>query len=203
MSNDAEDRGRRLFRSEVVILEADMRADIANHYSHTTMGTEEVFLERRSILQNYGDWSIIHGERFRKVGSYEREVGDQDVALVRDRVVEEVHGPVDLRMQVESEAIVGGAYYNQIIGVYNRMAAWADFMAWGGWVEADAIRTEISGVAIRSYCLYMHNLGMRVVRADILCDDFSVRTENFGIFTDNTSTETNLGTPGASETMEN
>lgn len=198
----SEEQGRRLFRGEVAILEADMRADIANHCSHTTMGTEEVFLERRSITHTHGDLSIIHGERYRKAGSYEREVGDQDVALVRDSVKEEVRGPVDLRMQVESEAIVGGAYANTIVGVYNRMCAWADFMAWGGWVEADAVRTEISGVAIRSYCLYMHNLLMRVVRADILCDDFSVRTENFGIFADNT-TENNLGTPGASETMEN
>ena len=200
---DGEGEGKRLFRSEVVILEADLRADIANHFSHTTMGSEEVFLESRYVKQNLGDWSIVHGSRYRQVGSYERDVGHQDVALIRERVEETVHGPVDVRMQVESEVIMGGAYYNTISGIYKRMAAWADFMAWGGWVEVDALRTEISGVAIRSYCMYLHNVGTRIVKANSLCDDFSVRTENFGTFTESVATETNAGTPGASETMEN
>lgn len=202
MSDDAGERGKRLFRGEVVVLEADVRAEIANQIDRTTMGTEEVFLDRSTLVQTTGDSSFVRGSRYRRAGSCTREVGEVDAAMLGSRYEERVEGGVDVRMQVESEAIMAGAYYNQVLGAYTRVAAWADFMAWGGWMEADANRTEISGLAIRSYCLLTHNTGVRAVRATSFCDDFTVRTENFTTCSDNTGSENNVSMPGAGDIME-
>ena len=57
---------------------------------------------------------------------------------------ETAHGRVTLTAEYSAEAIVGGggAYINTITHAYLRIAGWIDCMAWGGWVEADAIRCE-------------------------------------------------------------
>lgn len=199
---DPGERAHRVFRSEVVILEADLRRDVSDALMHTTMGEEDIHLENREVFLHAGQYSIVRGSRFRQVGSYERVIDNKDIAAVGEKVEEYVNGPVEVRMQVESESIVGGAYLNVIGGVYTRLAAWSDFMAWGGWLEGDLSRVEISGTAIRSYCLYAHTAGARIARASSFCDDFVLRTENFGMLVDNTATESNVGMPGAGDTLE-
>ena len=61
-------------------------------------------------------------------------------------------------------------------------------MAWGGWVEADAIRCEIALLMIHSYIGYAHASVARLTLASRMVDDFVNKFEMFGSGTKAAST---------------
>ena len=201
-SDSATSGLERLLRSEGLVSNAALRVDIAGTLSRLIGDDESVALNRRSVHAR-GDYEISRGRRSRRVdGTYERSVGEADLYAIGSVMEERVDGAVDVHASLESEIIMGGAYINTIAGAYLRVTAWADFLAWGGWVEADLARVEIAGFMIRSHMAYGHVAGARLVLASSIVDDFTTRTESFGVLNDNTLTRFDLGSPGGGITVE-
>ena len=198
-SGDSEPE--KLFRSEGLISDVDLRVDVAREMSQI-LEQESISLADRSVHVR-GDYTISLGSRSRTIdGTYERTVEEADTFQIGSVLEERVTGGVDMNVQVEGEAIMAGPYVNTIDGAYLRMTAWADFLVWGGWLEADLARIEIAGAAIRSYMAYAHAAGFRLLMARNLVDDYVNRTEIFGAFTDATMGERNLWSPGSGEMLE-
>ena len=195
--------GSRLFRSETFVSKVDLRVDLANHIQRYVSDDEQIHLREKSVLSR-GDLAEQFGSREQKVeGNYKRHVhGDDMIALQQGLISEEVRGGVEINASLESEAIIGGAYAGVFAGPFLRISAWADFLCWGGWVEADATRTEIASLMIRAMTFYAHTAGARVTCAYNLMDDFVLRLENFGVFTDNHITVMHVGSPGSGLEME-
>ena len=137
----SEDSGivQRIFRNESFVTDVDRRYDTASRYERIVLGDDRIALDemrthiRGKVVQQYG-------ERSRAARRFKRTTDNQETFLVGNRYEETVHGPVTLTAEYSAEAIVGGAYINTITHAYLRIAGWIDCMAWGGWVEADAIR---------------------------------------------------------------
>lgn len=192
-----------LFRKEGLVCDVDLRIDVAKNMSRTIFGDEEVHLDQRE-LRSRGDYVLQRKSRQRRVsGRYERTVSQTETVLAGSSVTERVDGGVKLLATVESEATIGGAYVNTIAGVSVRVCAWTDFLAWGGWLEADLVRVEIAAASIRAHMIYAHAAAVRVTVAKKLVDDWVLRTETFGTLVDNTSMKMQLGGPGSGQTMEN
>ena len=203
MATDNEgDTFSRRFREEAVVSDVDLRIDVAETISHTTLGEEAISLDRR-YAHVRGAYVLARGERDRTIaGNYTRSAGGADAFTVDTAVEEHVSGGADVSIQVESEAILAGAYVNTVAGAMGRMIAWVDFLAWGGWAEVDLTRTHIAGAFILSYMSYTHAAGARTLLANSLVDDFVLRTETFGVFTDNRAQTSHIGSPGSGETLE-
>ena len=191
----------RLFRREGIISDADLRVDVAREISAMILGDERERLVNKTVR--------IRGNSATTAGSRERRVEGDFVSHVEaetvqpaSRIDETVLGRVDLRASLEAESIVGGAYINMITGGFMRMAAWVDYLIWGGWLEADVIRMEVGAGMIRAYMGYVHAAGLRVMAAATLVDDYSSRTELFGSCTDNTTGEEYLLAPGGGTSNE-
>ena len=192
----------RLYRREGIISNVDLRVDVANQIACMILEDEEVVLNSKTTHMR-GDLLVKRGSRDREVtGRYASRVKHQDLRLVGNTIIERAEGGVELRASLESETIMGGAYVNTITGAYLRLCAWADFLAWGGWMEAAAVRVELAAVMIRSNMFYAHACGARVTRATVLVDDFQNRVESFGVFDDRKLTEISVGSPGSGVTME-
>ena len=168
-----------LFRSESLVSDADLRVDVAKSYLRFVGGDEEVSV-KTATLGAGGSMTFDRGSRDRTAGSFEQLVTSSEVTMsVSDSVEETVEGGVDQKAAFSAEAIIGGAYAHTIVGgPYMRLAAWVDFMAWGGWAEADVTRVEISLLMIRSHFGYAHAAGLRLTMASRLIDDFQTRTMN-------------------------
>ena len=192
----------RLLRAEGLVSNAALRVDVAGTLSRLIGGDESVALNSRSVHVR-GDCEISRGQRRRRVdGTYERSVDEADLYVVGNVIEERVDGAVDAHASLESEIVVGGAYVNTIAGAYLRVAAWADFLAWGGWVEADLARVEIAGLMVRSHMAYGHVAGARLVCASAIVDDFTTRAESFAVSIDNALARFDLGSPGGGITVE-
>ena len=192
----------RLLRAEGLVSNAALRVDVAGTLSRLIGGDESVALESQRVHAR-GDCEISRGRRSRRVdGTYERSVGGADLYMIGSVIEERVDGAVDVHASLESEIVMGGAYVNTIAGAYLRVTAWADFLAWGGWVEADLARVEIAGLMVRSHMAYGHVAGARLVCASSIVDDFTTRTESFGVLNDNALTRFDLGSPGGGITVE-
>ena len=191
-----------LFRREGAVSVADLRVDVAGNVSRTIADDETIALETKT-LHARGDFSIARASRTRQVdGDYERHVEEAETLMIGAAVEEQVGGGVDYTAQVDADHIVGGAYVNTIAGPYLRIAAWADFLCWGGWLEADVARIEVAGVMIRSYMSLAHAAGARVTAANKLVDDFLTRTETFGTLVTTTGQTLHLSSPGGGMEME-
>ena len=191
----------RLFRREGIVSDADLRVDVAREISAMILGDERERLVNKTVHVRGGS-AVSAGSRERRVeGNLVSHVHTDNVNAA-SRLDETVLGRVDLRAQVESESIVGGAYINMITGGFMRMAAWVDYLVWGGWLEADVIRMEVGAGMIRSYMGYVHAAGVRVMAAATLVDDYSNRTELFAACTDNTTGDDYLIAPGGGTSLE-
>ena len=184
-----------LFRSEGLVSDVDLRVDVAKSYSRHVVGNEEISL-KSSVQGANSNMTFMRGSRDRTAGSFEHITGDEVIMNVGDAVRETVNGGVHLMAAMAAEALIGGAYVNTIAGPYLRLAAWTDFLVWGGWAEADMIRCELSALMIRSHVGYAHAAGVRVTLAARLVDDFQVRTENFATFYESGMTYQDAGAPG-------
>ncbi len=192
----------RLLQAEGLVSNAELRVDVAATLSRLVGGDESVALKRQSVHAR-GDYEISRSGRSRRVdGTYERTVDKADLYRIESMIEERVDGAVDAHASLESEIIMGGAYVNTIAGAYLRVTAWTDFLAWGGWVEADLARVEIAGLMVRSHMTYGHVAGARLVCASSIVDDFTTRTESFGALNDNALTRLDLGCPGGGITLE-
>ena len=192
----------RIFRCEVLVSDAGLRVDAAARIDRSVAGDDDTELEDERIRVR-GDASEHRGGLERHVeGRFEDSVGGTDLYLVGERYEERLEGGVDYRASLESEAIVGGAYAGVVAGPCLRLSGWVDYLAWGGWAEADAARVEIAGVMIRSHLAYCHLAGARVVRASCLIDDFANRIENFGAGAETYGTAIHIGSPGSGVTLE-
>lgn len=212
-----------LFRSETAISWLDLRLDVAESISRTAASEDVVLAEDRDV-RIIGSLTNIRGSRDVTVGGdYVRVVSDdgegshslakiafwkdhaerQDIfAVSGTKVREVVRGGVRLHADFESEAIVGGGYSSQNVGVYLRISGMYDVMCWGGWTEVDAARTEVAGAAIKAYYTYTHAAATRVAGAHRYVDDFTTRAETFGVFHDYTSMAKELAGPGSGEIVE-
>lgn len=201
-----EEEIRRIFREEAVVAKADLRVDVARAISRLVVRDDETTLDEKTV-RTRGNYQVSRGSRDRVVvGNYERTVGGDELVTGRSvtTIIEEyVNGGADLKAQVESEAIIGGAYVNTVAGVYLRMAAWVDYLIWGGWAEADVARTEIAGLMIRSYMAYSHAVGIRLTACSRLVDDFMNRVETFGSLNETYASKIHLGNPAGGVKMEN
>ena len=196
--------GGDLFRREGLVSEVDLRVDVAQDLSRTILGDEDIQLGGQRAVRSRGDYTLERQRRQRAVGeSYERTVGHSELVMASASITERVDGGVDFLAALEAEAIVGGAYLNTIAGVSVRVCAWSDFMAWGGWLEADLVRLELAAASIRAHMVYAHAALARVTLAKKLIDDWVLRTETFSCLVDNTATKMQLSAPGSGVTMEN
>ena len=197
------ERLRRMLRAEGLVSRADLRVDVASEVSRLIADDETTELEGDHTTHARGDYQIVRGRRSRRVGGrYERHVAHSDMFMLDGAVEEKAEGGVHLMATVDAEVIMGGAYVNTIAGAYVRVAGWADFLAWGGWLEADAVRVELALTMIRSHWFYAHAAGARVTNATGLVDDFTTRIESWGVLTNNQTTMTDAGSPGGGIVME-
>ena len=192
------------FHNEALVSKADLRVDVAREVSQLIEEDENVFLTSQETYVRGSYFMKRNDGRDREVtGNYERHIEKGETLMIGESIREVVNGGVDLRATLESESMMGGAYLNTITGAYLRIAAWSDCLAWGGWVEADVTRIEMSGVMIRAYCAYIHAAGIRLSLIGRLVDDFVTRIENFGFFMDSGGQKIHLGSPGSGQIMEN
>ena len=188
--------------AEGLVSNAALRVDVAGKLVRLVGEDESVTLKDRTVHAR-GDYEITRGRRHRRIdGTYERRVDDGDLYRIEHVIEERVDGAVDVHASIENEIIMGGAYVNTIAGAFLRVTAWADFLVWGGWVEADLARIEIAGLMIRSHKTYGHVAGARLVCATSIVDDFTTRTESFGTLHDTALTRMDLGSPGGGITLE-
>ncbi len=189
---------KRRFRAEALVSDGDLRIEAAKQVVRSVVGDEEVLLRERS-LHARGDFSYLRGSRTVEVfGDYERHTEDGELYPISGAPIREtVRGGVEVTAGLETEAIMGGGYVGTMVGPFLRMAAWVDFLCWGGWGEVDLARVEIAGVMIRAMTVYNHACGARILLAAGLVDDFGVRNEAFGVFTDNQAAVIHAGGPGA------
>ena len=191
------------FRNEALISRADLRVDVAKEVSQLIEEDENIRLTSHE-MHIRGNYVMKREGRDRQVtGNYERHVEESETFMIEEAVTEVVNGGVNLQAAIESESIMGGAYLNTITGAYLRIAAWSDFLVWGGWLEVDVARIEIAGLAIRAYMHYAHAAGIRVSLVGRLVDDFVMRSETFGVLIDSGTQTVHLGSPGSGQVMEN
>lgn len=198
----ADNTADRLFRREGIVSDVDLRVDVAAELSQSITEDEVVELDYKRVKIR-GDASFVRGSRDRTVkGTHDRSVDNAETRAIGDFLGETVHGGVHYHAAQDVDIIMGGAYFNTIAGAYLRIAAWTDFLAWGGWLEVDVGRAEISAVMIRSHMFYMHNAGARVTLARTLIDDFVMRYELFGVRSKTYGTDLNIGAPGSGVDFE-
>lgn len=191
----------RLFRQEVIESKIDLRVDVANKAFRSVAGDESVSVARRKVHAR-GPYHIARGSRRRQIaGDHDDHVGHSDMYMIGNSIEERVEGGVELKSAVESETIMAGAYVNTIAGAFMRLTAWADFLAWGAWAEADAVRTEIAGAMIRAHMVYAHACGVRILMANQMFDSYVNRSE-IGNWIDNFTTRVETGGPGGRTIME-
>ena len=185
-----------LFREESLVSDADLRADVARNFTRTVFGDEDVSL-LTSEFHSRESTAFTRGSRSRTVEEYERTTDNEETMFIKEEVREDVSGGVHLMAAQSAESMIGGMYVNTIAGAYLRLAGWVDSLVWGGWAEADAIRAELSALMIRSHLGYAHAAGVRATVASRIVDDFQIRTENFGVFSESGNTYQDMGMPGA------
>ena len=192
----------RLTHGGGLVSNAALRVDVAGKLARLIGDDESVTLKSHTVHAR-GDYEISRGRRHRRIdGTYERHVDEGDLYKIENVIEERVDGAVDVHAKIENEIIMGGAYVNTIAGAFLRVTAWADFLVWGGWVEADLVRIEIAGLMIRSHKTYGHVAGARLVCASSIVDDFTTRSESFGVLNDAAVTRMDLGSPGGGITLE-
>ena len=201
--NENEIDTRRLFRREIMVSDADLRLDVGRQLARNVLGNDAVTLVSKEVGTK-GDATVKRGGRERTVGgNYTRTIARDDTYAVGASVTETAKTGVISTMTFENESIIGGSYTNTMAGATLKTCAWSDFLCWGGWLEADVTRIEITGVAIRSYAIYNHAVGARIVMCDRSVDDYQVRNETIGVLIDSTTSVIEAGPPGSGLTLEN
>lgn len=188
-----------LFRSESLVSAVDLRVDVADSYTRLVAGDEDVDLDVDELVAD-APVTVSRGARTRRVGSYTRTTGHEEVITVGRQIDETVHGGVHQKVRFAAEAIVGGAYAHTVAGPYLRLAGWSDFLAWGGWAEVDLVRAELSLLMLRSHFSYAHAMAVRSTLAARLIDDFQMRTETFATLAETGCLYSDAGSPGGGVT---
>ncbi len=193
----SEEDYRRILREEALVTSGELRIEVARIMQRSIIGDEDVLLHDEYARYRC-PYQMTRKRRETVVnGSYHRHSSKTDMFRLTGSLTETVKGNIMQTAQMEAEHIVGGVYAGTWIGPFVRMVAYSDFLAWGGWMSVDASRVELIGLAIRSYMGVVQNMGMRIVKATTLIDDWQLRTENYGTFVDNQVDSIMLGGPGA------
>ena len=192
-----------LFRSEAAISQVDLRLEVADRIERYVHEDEDIELTEK-LVHAWDDLSFVCGSRTRTVeGNYERITDTTDIFLLdHDSFNEEVRNGTSVHATLESEVIMGGGYLGTVLGPFLKICAWNDFLAWGGWAEADATRVEIGNVMIRSLWNMAHVAGARCLTAYNYMDDFVMRVENIGTMVDTQTNITHTGSPGSGVTSD-
>ena len=119
----------KIFRSETLVTDTDLRVDVADSLRRTVIGNETIETKSHSTHLR-GDFAQMAGERDRTVGSYHRSTDNDETFLIDGSYKEEVGGRVTIKAAQSAEALVGGTYTNTVTGAYLRIAAWCDLMVW-------------------------------------------------------------------------
>ena len=200
-SGDDSDAAERLGRTESFVTDLDRRYDTASRYERVVLGDERITLdEMRTHIR--GKVTQQFGERSRTARRFRRNTDNDETFLVGNRYEETAHGRVTLTARYSAEAIVGGAFINTITHGYLRIAGWIDFMAWGGWVEADAIRCEIALLMVHSHIGYAHATVARLSLASRIVDDYINKTLVYGVLDESGVNKIELGGPGSGITND-
>ncbi|MCY4305512.1 MAG: hypothetical protein OXC62_12180 [Aestuariivita sp.] len=186
------------FRREALVSDGELRLEVAKAVVRTVRGDESVLLRGSRRATFYESLQMSSGNRHHVVhGHYTRSSSESDIIMLKGgNYTEIVAGGANQNASVEGEVIAGGAYSANYVGPFFRMAAFCDFLAWGGWGEADATRVELSVMAIRAYMGYAHVTGTKTLMSMMMYDDFVCRQETYGTFVDQTVDSTALGGPG-------
>ena len=188
------------FRSEAMVSDGDLRLEVAKAVVRNVGGDEKVLLRGDRKSHFFKDLQVVRDSRQHTIhGDYERKSDQSELTMLQNNgdYFEVVAGGVHQHATLEAESIVGGAYNMNQVGIYLRMTAFCDFLAWGVWGEADVLRVEMSMYAIRAYMGYAHAVGHRLYMAGTLFDDWINRIENYGTFVDQQGDSTVLGGVGA------
>ena len=189
------------FRTETLVTETELRVDVANSLHRTVLGDETVdTVTYETHLR--GDFTEMAGERDRTADSYERSTDNSESVVIDRSYTETVDGRMTVKAALSAESLVGGTYTHTVTGAYLRLAAWCDQMAWGGWLEADLVRSEIAGMMIRSHVAYAHAAVARMSCASRIVDDFSYRQEHFDLFVPCHTVHNSVGVPGGGVIVE-
>lgn len=193
------------YLSDKLVSSGDIKVEVGKAVQRRINGDLNIDLEGSSHSLYFHDLQEVRSWRDRVVhGSYDRISGHSEMMLVKKSYKEVVVGGVTQHASVEGESIIGGAYNANHIGLFLRMTAFADFMAWGGWAEADAVRVEMCMLGIRSYMGYAHKTMVKQVVAINLFDDWVNRIEKFGAFNQRHTKVTVLPSgPGALTQQDN
>ena len=184
---------RRILREEALVTDGELRVEVARVLQRSVTGDEDVKLYEKKISTR-GAWSMTRASRSQTVeADYRQRTARTEILMFDGSYTETVEGGVYQNASVEAEHIVGGAYTGNWFGPILRTVAFCDFLAWGGWADADATRIEIAGLSIRAYMGYAHAAALRVIKAGALIDDWQARTETFGTFVDNQTDAILLG----------
>ena len=194
-----------LFRGETAVTNIDLRLDVAARMVRQ-VESEDIEVNERNV----NVWGGIQGgiqqtRASRSIvveGDYDRIIHNNEMLAMGDHIKEVVHGPASEHFKVESEAIMAGGYASLNTLPCKKLMAVADQLCWGGWVEADGVRVEITGVAFRSYIGRQHSTGARVVRGVTYIDDFMSRTEQFSNLNDHQANVVHAGTPASGMHVE-
>lgn len=202
--NPGDDRLQRLFRGEKAVSSLDLRVDVADDFARAT-GSDDIVVDER-LVDVYGDLTCVRGDYELVVhGDYERDTDNQEIMVLTNGAVnEEVLGDYQAWFAFESEAIMGGGYTSFNAGLFVRTVGIVDHLCWGGWVEAEGARVDITGhSAFRMYFGYAHTVGARLVRVGrAYVDDFLTRNEHFGSLQDLQTSVTHTGSPGSGTVTE-
>ena len=181
----------------------DLRLEVADRIELYVQEDEDIELTEK-LVHAWDDLSFVCGSRTRTVaGNYARITDATDIFLLdHDSFNEEVKNGASVHATLESEVIMGGGYLGTFLGPFLKICAWSDFLAWGGWAEADATRVETGNVMIRSLWNMAHVAGVRCLAAYNYMDDFVMRVENIGTMMDTQVNITHTGTPGSGLTSD-
>ena len=188
---------KRILREEAMVTDGELRLEVAHTFERSVYGDEDVLLNS-SFFKSRSSYQITRDSRTTTVNSsYERETDKADMFRLKGSLTEVVHGAIMHKAELEAEHIVGMVYSGTWAGPYMRIAAYTDFLSWGGWADVDVTRIQIAGLAITAYMGYAQVIGLRLINNTSLIDDWQLRTENYGIFIDNQSEAVLLGGPGS------
>ena len=188
-----------LFRKEGLISEVDLRVDVTRNMSRTVKGEESIKLSEDKSIHSRGNYTVTRASRTRRVGGdYERSIATADnYTITGGQIFEQVDNGVNYVARQEQQIIMAGPYVNTVAGPAMHIGAWLDALIWGGYMEADGVRIELSATAVRSYMTSAHVSAMRIMRTNRLMYDIGTQTFNTTTKVKRRETYILVGTPGA------
>ena len=194
-----------LFRSEGIISDVDLLVEVAKDFSRSVEGDDTYRLSGDKTVHARQDYDISRASRNLYVkGNYSQAVYANTTFNmgVGGLIQEEAYGGVTQVAKADIMAMMGGSNINIVQGPYTLIGCWADYLVWGGWVEIDVARIEITAAALRVYVAFSHVSAAHITVAGRIMHDFKTRLEKSSVSQETVTNEVNASTvPGTSVTL--